>query len=193
MPHSDAIPHNQPLPHPQACARAAFVARLKPGAHLLNGQCGGGDDLLWLRAEGYMVTACEPELAQARVASQRSGQAVRVCSLAQLHSVLPYDGIWLSRPLDGEPATLVTLLQPLVTLLKPGAPLCFSLLPACEMSHDQLIQQLVTTTALPLQPAPMELAPMEPAPASTSQYVHQTASETAIHYVMLLRDDHLAP
>ncbi|MFM7967779.1 hypothetical protein ACF2JD_05560 [Aeromonas sp. A-5] len=74
------------------------MAHLKPGAHLLNGQCGTGEDLRWLRSEGYVVTACEAVLADAKVASQQSGQAVRVGTLARMHSVLPYDGIWLSSP-----------------------------------------------------------------------------------------------
>ena len=182
MPHSDAIPASRPLNDPHARARAAFVARLKPGAHLLNGQCGTGEDLCWLRAEGYVVTACDAVLADAKVASQQSGQAVRVCPLAKMHSVLPYDGIWLSRPLDSDAATLVPLLQQLAALLKAGAPLCFSLQPSGEMSHAQL-QQLVTTSGIALQ-----LAPMETVSANTSD----SASQHASQYVMLLRGDHQA-
>lgn len=158
------------------------MAHLKPSAHLLNGQCGTGEDLRWLRSEGYVVTACEEGLADAKIASQQSGQAVRVCPLARMHSVLPYDGIWLSRPLDSEAATLAPLLQQLATLLKAGAPLCFLLQPTGEISHDQQIphlQQLVTTSGIALK-----LAPMETVSASTPPY--------ASHYVMLLRGDHPA-
>jgi len=158
------------------------VARLKPGAHLLNGQCGTGEDLCWLRAEGYVVTACEAVLADARVASQQSGQAVRVCPLAKMHSVLPYDGIWLSRPLDSDAATLVPQLQQLATLLKAGAPICFPLPPSGKISHAQL-QQLVTTSGIALQ-----LTPMEAVSASTSD----SSSQNANQYVMLLRSDHQA-
>ncbi|QSR48398.1 hypothetical protein [Aeromonas veronii] len=182
MPHSDAIPASRPLNDQHARARADFVAHLKPGAHLLNGQCGLGEDLCWLRAEGYVVTACEAVLADAKVASQQSGQAVRVCSLAKMHSVLPYDGIWLSRPLDSDAATLVPLLQQLATLLKAGAPLCFPLPPSGKISHAQL-QQLVTTSGIALQ-----LAPMEAVSASTSD----SSSQHATQYVMLLRGDHQA-
>ncbi|MFQ1643422.1 hypothetical protein ACK399_19145 [Aeromonas veronii] len=182
MPHSDAIPASRPLNDQHARARAAFVARLKPGAHLLNGQCGMGEDLCWLRAEGYVVTACEAVLADAKVASQQSGQAVRVCSLAKMHSVLPYDGIWLSRPLDSDVATLVPLLQQLATLLKAGAPLCFPLPPSGKISHAQL-QLLVTTSGIALQLAPMETASTN-TPSCTSQHATQ--------YVMLLHGDHQA-
>ena len=163
------------------------MAHLKPGAHLLNGQCGTGEDLRWLRAEGYVVTACEAVLADAKVASQQSGQAVRVGPLARIHSVLPYDGIWLSRPLDSDAVTLAPLLQQLAALLKAGAPLCFLLQPSGEMIHDQLtlhLQQLVTTSGIALQ-----LAPMETISANTSPY----ASKNTSHYVMLLRGDHPAP
>ncbi|HHQ4617378.1 TPA: hypothetical protein ACSP2N_001391 [Aeromonas veronii] len=183
MPHSDAMPASPPLNDQHARARAAFVARLTPGAHLLNGQCNTGEDLCWLRAEGYVVTACDAVLADAKVASQQSGQAVRVCSLAKMHSVLPYDGIWLSRPLDSEAATLAPLLQQLATLLKAGAPLCFSLQPSGEMSHAQL-QQLVTTSGIALQ-----LAPLEAASTNTPPFSNQNASQ----YVIMLRGDHQAP
>ncbi|MEN3755985.1 hypothetical protein ABDZ57_04040 [Aeromonas veronii] len=182
MPHSDAIPASWPFNDQHAHVRAAFAARLKPGAHLLNGQCGTGEDLCWLRAEGYVVTACEAVLADARVASQQSGQAVRVCPLAKMHSVLPYDGIWLSRPLDSDAATLVPQLQQLATLLKAGAPICVPLPPSGKISHAQL-QQLVTTSGIALQ-----LAPMEAVSASTSD----SSSQHATQYVMLLRGDHQA-
>ncbi|HHQ4783571.1 TPA: hypothetical protein ACSPZU_003107 [Aeromonas veronii] len=182
MPHSVAIPASRPFNDQHAHARAAFVARLKPGAHLLNGQCGTGEDLCWLRAEGYVVTACEAVLVDARVASQQSGQAVRVCPLAKMHSVLPYDGIWLSRPLDSDVATLAPQLQQLATLLKAGTPLCFPLPTSGKISHHQL-QQLVTTSGIALQ-----LAPMEAVSASTSD----SASQHASQYVMLLRSDHQA-
>ncbi|MFM5638724.1 hypothetical protein ACET6M_01690 [Aeromonas veronii] len=182
MPLSDAIPASRPFNDQHARVRAAFVAHLKPDAHLLNGQCGMGEDLCWLRAEGYVVTACEAVLADARVASQQSGQAVRVCPLAKMHSVLPYDGIWLSRPLDGDAATLVPLLQQLATLLKAGAPLCFPLQPSGKITHNQLLQ-LVTTSGIALQ-----LAPMEAVSASTSD----SSSQNVTQYVMLLRSDHQA-
>ncbi|MCF3099461.1 hypothetical protein EHZ86_19865 [Aeromonas australiensis] len=177
MPHSDAIPASQPLNDQHAHVLAAFMARLTPGAHLLNGQCGRGEDLCRLRAEGYVVTACEAVLADARVASQQSGQAVRVCPLEKMHSVLPYDGIWLSRQLDSEEATLVPLLQQLATLLKTGAPICFPLPQSGKICHAQL-QQLITRSGIALQ-----LAPMETVSADTSPF----ASQTPRQYVMLLR------
>ncbi|MGL5392097.1 MAG: hypothetical protein ACRDA8_12115 [Shewanella sp.] len=189
MPHSVVIPAPQPLNDHHADARAAFVTHLTPGAHLLNGQCAAGEDLCWLRAEGYVVTACDAVLADAKVASQQSGQAVRVCPLARMHSVLPYDGIWLSRPLDSDTATLAPLLQHLTTLLKIGAPLGFPLLPASEMPRDQQISQLqhlVTTSGITLQLAPMKQTGS--APANSCGSISQNASQ----YVILLQVEHPA-
>ena len=123
-------------------AHTAFTARLAAGAHLLNLDCGDGVDLCWLRDGGFRVTACEPELALARRASRRSGQAVRVCPIAGMRSVLPYDGIWLSRPTDlaGQKAT--DTLRHLATLLKPGALLALPVAADLAATMAQLAEQL---------------------------------------------------
>ena len=123
-------------------AHIAFTARLAAGAHLLNLDCGDGVDLCWLRDGGFRVTACEPELALARSASRRSGQAVRVCPIAGMRSVLPYDGIWLSRPtnLAGQQAT--DTLRHLATLLKPGALLALPVAADLAAAMAQLAEQL---------------------------------------------------
>ncbi|MGL4765693.1 MAG: hypothetical protein ACRC2N_11785 [Aeromonas sp.] len=120
----------------------AFTARLAAGAHLLNLDCGDGVDLCWLRDGGFRVTACEPELALARRASRRSGQAVRVCPIAGMRSVLPYDGIWLSRPADlaGQKAT--DTLRHLATLLKPGALLALPVATDLAATMVQLAERL---------------------------------------------------
>lgn len=123
-------------------AHITFTARLAAGAHLLNLDCGDGVDLCWLRDGGFRVTACEPELAQARSASRRSGQAVRVCPIAGMRSVLPYDGIWLSRPTDlaGQKAT--DTLRHLATLLKPGAPLALPVATDLAAAMTKLAERL---------------------------------------------------
>ncbi|MGL5038869.1 MAG: hypothetical protein ACRC6D_01885 [Aeromonas sp.] len=150
----------------------AKATRLKSRAHVLNGECTNGADLCWLQGQGWVVTASDSELAAAKVASQRAGQPVRVGPLDQFRSVLPYDGIWLSRPLMAGSATLVTLLGSLTALLKPGAPLCFSLVPTLpqmqtvpqwsglsslpqDHGHDaplvEWLRQLIYDAALPLE------------------------------------------
>ncbi|MGL4250037.1 MAG: hypothetical protein ACRCR1_05180 [Aeromonas sp.] len=177
MPHTDTIPIPYLLNDLQVHVRAAFMAHLKPGAHLLNGQCAAGEDLLWLRAEGYVVTACEDRLADAKIASQQSGQAVRVCPLVRMHSVLPYDGIWLSRPLDSDTLTLTSQLLQVTNLLTSGAPLYFPLQPFCNMANEQQLiqlQQLITSAGIPLQVVSAEFAS-----GSTPEY--------AYHFAILLR------
>ncbi|MFQ2124575.1 hypothetical protein ACK33G_08585 [Aeromonas jandaei] len=123
-------------------AHIAFTARLAAGAHLLNLDCGDGVDLCWLRDGGFRVTACEPELALARCASRRSGQAVRVCPIAGMRSVLPYDGIWLSRPTDLAGQKTTDTLRHLATLLKPGAPLALPVATDLAATMGQLAERL---------------------------------------------------
>ncbi|MBL0544583.1 hypothetical protein JD507_05010 [Aeromonas jandaei] len=149
MTSTDAITQDNAHSASLTPAHTAFTARLAAGAHLLNLDCGDGVDLCWLRDGGFRVTACEPELALARRASRRSGQAVRVCPIAGMRSVLPYDGIWLSRPTDlaGQKAT--DTLRHLATLLKPGALLALPVATDLAATMAQLAEQL-TEDEIPL-------------------------------------------
>ncbi len=142
MTSTDAITHDTAHSASPTPGHTAFTARLAAGAHLLNLDCGDGVDLCWLRDGGFRVTACEPELALARRASRRSGQAVRVCPIAGMRSVLPYDGIWLSRPtnLAGQQAT--DTLRHLATLLKPGALLALPVATDLAGTMTKLAEQL---------------------------------------------------
>lgn len=109
---------------PWSAARQSFLALLPPGAHLLEAGCGEGDDLCFFRQQGLVVTAFDARLAQARTASRRSGQPVRVCRIEQLRSVVPYDGIWARGALPAiAPDKLSDALAHLAGLLKPAGPL----------------------------------------------------------------------
>ena len=105
-------------------AHSPFLARLQPGAHLLEAGCGAGEDLHHFRELGFMVTAFDASLSQASAASRLCGQPVRVCRFEQMHNVLPYDGIWASGSLPclTEDA-LAPALMHLAGLLKPQGPL----------------------------------------------------------------------
>ncbi|QWL65343.1 hypothetical protein [Aeromonas jandaei] len=151
-------------------AHIAFTARLTAGSHLLNLDCGDGVDLCWLRDGGFRVTACEPELALARSASRRSGQAVRICPIAGMRSVLPYDGIWLSRPTDlaGQKAT--DTLSHLATLLKPGAPL------ALPVATDRAAAMTKLAERLKEDEIPLTICAEQPA-----------QSAAALSYLLLTR------
>ncbi|WP_324007422.1 class I SAM-dependent methyltransferase [Aeromonas dhakensis] len=113
-----------PSADPWSAARQSFLALLPPSAHLLEAGCGEGDDLCFFRQQGLVVTAFDARLAQARVASRRSGQPVRVCRIDQLRSVVPYDGIWARGALPLLAASeLSEALAHLAGLLKPAGPL----------------------------------------------------------------------
>ncbi|WP_438833351.1 class I SAM-dependent methyltransferase [Aeromonas oralensis] len=113
-----------PSADPWSAARLSFLALLPPGAHLLEAGCGEGDDLCFFRQQGLVVTAFDARLAQARIASRRSGQPVRVCRIEQLCSVVPYDGIWARGALPAiAPDELSDALAHLAGLLKPTGPL----------------------------------------------------------------------
>lgn len=123
MPASSA-PHSCARPSLSGAAHAPFLARLSPGAHLLEAGCGGGEDLRYFRAQGWVVTAFDASQAQASAASRLSGQPVRVCRFEQMQSVVPYDGIWASGSLPCLPEEeIAPVLRHLASLLKPGAPL----------------------------------------------------------------------
>lgn len=113
-----------PSADPWSAARQSFLALLPTGAHLLEAGCGEGDDLCFFRQQGLVVTAFDARLAQARIASRRSGQPVRVCRVKQLRSVVPYDGIWARGALPAiAPDELSDALAHLAGLLKPAGPL----------------------------------------------------------------------
>ena len=56
-------------------AHSPFLARLQPGAHLLEAGCGAGEDLHHFRELGFMVTAFDASLNQASAASRLCGPA----------------------------------------------------------------------------------------------------------------------
>ncbi|HAU4899953.1 TPA: class I SAM-dependent methyltransferase [Aeromonas hydrophila] len=131
-----------PSADPCSAARQSFLALLPAGAHLLEAGCGEGDDLCFFRLQGLVVTAFDARLAQARIASRRSGQPVRVCRIGQLHSVVPYDGIWARGALPAiAPDELSDALAHLASLLKPAGALY------CAFPHPS--GQIVATGSTP--------------------------------------------
>lgn len=138
-----------PSADPWSVARQSFLALLPAGAHLLEAGCGEGNDLCFFRQQGLVVTAFDARLAQARIASRRSGQPVRVCRIEQLHSVVPYDGIWARGALPAiAPDDLSDALAHLAGLLKPARPLY------CAFPHPS--GQIVATGSTPGAPAAEE-------------------------------------
>jgi SAM-dependent methyltransferase len=144
MPHSPSpapdtniAAHSAPRPALSGQAHAPFLARLKAGAHLLEAGCGKGEDLRHFRELGFVVTAFDASLSQAKAASRLCGQPVRVCRFEQMHNVLPFDGIWASASLpclaENE---LAPVLAHLAGLLRPQGPLYCSF-PHLDNNHLQ--------------------------------------------------------
>ena len=176
-------------------ARQRFLILLASGAHLLEAGCGAGEDLLFFRQQGLMVTAFDASLAQARLASRRSGQPVRVCRLEQMHSALPFDGIWASGSLpclaEGE---LAPALMHLAGLLKPRAPLYCSF-PYGEGEHSSAVTP--SQDEYPLQTR-LDEARLQQLIAPLPFALHQSwCSEDAVHgrwlHALLIRLPELAP
>src|SRR5690606_3848511 len=133
LPNHDASPSLPSVADPGTLsARQHFLKPLAAGAHLLEAGCGAGEDLLFFRQQGFMVTAFDASLAQAKLASRRCGQPVRVCRFGQMHNVLPFDGIWASGSLPClVEEELAPTLMHLASLLKPRAPLY------CSFPYDE--------------------------------------------------------
>ncbi|MGY3944291.1 class I SAM-dependent methyltransferase [Aeromonas tecta] len=149
MPHSPSpapdiniAAHSAPRPALSGQAHAPFLTRLKAGAHLLEAGCGGGEDLHHFRELGFVVTAFDASLSQARAASRLCSQPVRVCRFEQMHNVLPFDGIWASASLPClAEAELAPVLAHLAGLLRPQGPLyCSFPLLGGQQCHDQPLQ-----------------------------------------------------
>lgn len=88
-----------------------FLARLKPGAAVLDLGCGTGRDTQALIEEGFAVTAVDGSSAMAREAERRTGKPVRVQLFEDIADVAAFDGIWanaslLHVPREGLPAVL---------------------------------------------------------------------------------------
>jgi len=74
----------------------AFLARLKPGASILELGCGGGQDAETMIAAGFDVTPTDGSPGLAAQAQERLGRPVRVMRFEALDAVEAYDAIWAS-------------------------------------------------------------------------------------------------
>ncbi|WHF36658.1 class I SAM-dependent methyltransferase [Aeromonas salmonicida] len=176
-------------------ARQRFLKQLAAGAHLLEAGCGAGEDLLFFRQQGFMVTAFDASLAQAKLASRRCSQPVRVCRFEQMHNVLPFDGIWASGSLPClVEEELAPALMHLASLLKPRAPLY------CSFPYDEGKSGNPVASSqdeYPLQTR-LDEARLQQLIATLPFDLHQSwSSEDAVHgrwlHALLIRFPELAP
>jgi SAM-dependent methyltransferase len=72
----------------------AFLARLRPGAAILELGCGGGHDSEAMLARGFDVTPTDGSAELAREAEKRLGRPVRVLLFDDLDERNCYEGVW---------------------------------------------------------------------------------------------------
>ena len=99
----------------------AFLARLSPGAHVLDLGCGGGQDAAAMLARGFEVTAIDGCQGLAAVAEQRIGRPVQVMLFEDLAAEDEFDGVWANASLTHVPlAGLDDVLRRVRRALRPS-------------------------------------------------------------------------
>ena len=99
----------------------AFLARLKPGASILELGCGGGQDAALMIAAGFDVTPTDGSPGLAAQAQERLGRPVRVMRFEELDAVEAYDAVWAAACLLHVPEeALAGILGRVWRALKPG-------------------------------------------------------------------------
>lgn len=107
---------------------APFVAKLPPGASILDAGCGSGRDAKAFADRGFRVTAFDASAALAELATRHCGFPVECRTFADVHEVDHFEGIWCCASLLHVPlADMLATLQRLWRALKPAGCLYFSL------------------------------------------------------------------
>lgn len=98
-----------------------FLARLAPGARILELGCGGGQDAAAMIAAGFDVTPTDGSPGLALEAQKRLGRPVRVMKFEELDEAGAYDGVWANACLLHVPeAGLPDILARIHRALKRG-------------------------------------------------------------------------
>lgn len=104
----------------EIAALDAFLARLAPGARILDIGCGPGAQALVMQARGFAVTAWDPTPDFVAIARAK-GLDAHAGSFAALTAVAEFDGIWASFSLLHTPkADHPAHIEAMARALKPG-------------------------------------------------------------------------
>lgn len=110
--------------HPSARASRdlpAFLARLAPGAHILELGCGGGLDSAQMIAAGFDVDPTDGSPEMAAQAATRLGRPVRTLRFEALDAIEAYDAVWANASLLHAPRdALPEILGRIWRALRPG-------------------------------------------------------------------------
>lgn len=79
---------------PQDSDYAAFVAGLRPAAHVLDLGCGPGQWAARLQQDGFTVTAVDASAEMAEYAQSTYGLNVQIAVFEDLAATPTYDGVW---------------------------------------------------------------------------------------------------
>ncbi len=99
----------------------AFLARLAPGASILELGCGAGGDTADMLARGFAVRPTDGSPEMAKVASRRLGRSVETLLFEQLDETEAYDAVWANACLLHVPRPeLAEVLARIWRALKPA-------------------------------------------------------------------------
>jgi SAM-dependent methyltransferase len=105
----------------QASRLAGFLARLAPGASILELGCGGGIDAAAMARLGFGVDATDGSPEMAAQAALRLGRPARVMAFDELDADAAYDSVWANACLLHVPrAGLPGVLARIHRALRPG-------------------------------------------------------------------------
>jgi cyclopropane fatty-acyl-phospholipid synthase-like methyltransferase len=117
----------------------AFLARLAPGAAILELGCGGGQDSAYMLSQGFDVTPTDGSAELAMQAEVRLGSPVKVMLFQELHAESAYDGVWAHASLLHVPRLeLPDVFTRIRRALRPGGLLHASFKTGEAEGHDGL-------------------------------------------------------
>lgn len=98
-----------------------FLARLAPGAHVLDLGCGDGRHSAAMIERGFDVTPLDGSSGLAAIASRRLGRPVRIARFDEMEDIEAFDAVWAHASLLHVPRiSLPGILARLHRALKPG-------------------------------------------------------------------------
>lgn len=117
----------------------AFIARLRPGAHVLDLGCGPGVAAALMRDAGLEVDAVDASPGMAEEAARAYGLQVRIATFDEIAGQAIYDGIWAAFSLLHAPrASLPRHLAALHRAARPGAPFVIAMKEGDGEARDSL-------------------------------------------------------
>lgn len=98
-----------------------FLARLAPGARILELGCGGGRDAAYMKERSFDVDATDAVPAMVKKANERNNLDARVMQFGKLDAVACYDAVWAHASLLHCPRSdLPDALSRIYCAMRPG-------------------------------------------------------------------------